>query len=142
MAAIAPRLTPAAEAWLLVHELVFSEKPRPVVIAHELDLAPMQVMALVRLDAPVPMSALAGALHCDNSNVTGIVDRLEERGLVERRPSAGDRRVKLLVLTEAGAELRARIQARLAEPPPAIAALPEEDACALRDVLRRALGQP
>ena len=40
------------------------------------------------------MSALAHALHCDNSNVTGIVDRLEAAGLVERRAAEHDRRVK------------------------------------------------
>ena len=45
------------------------------------------------------MSELANALFCDNSNVTGIVDRLEERGLVRREAAEGDRRVKLLVLT-------------------------------------------
>ena len=35
------------------------------------------------------MSALAEALYCHASNVTGIVDRLEPRGLVERRPGPG-----------------------------------------------------
>ena len=52
-------------------------------------------MALGHLDAdePLPMSALAGALQCDNSNVTGIVDRLEAAGLAERRPAERDRRV-------------------------------------------------
>ena len=34
----------------------------------------------------MPMSELAEAMRCDNSNVTGIADRLEDRGLVERRP--------------------------------------------------------
>ena len=55
------------------------------------------------------MSSLAGMLFCDASNVTGIVDRLEARGLIERRPAAQDRRVKLLALTPAGEQVRATV---------------------------------
>ena len=52
------------------------------------------------------MSRLADTLSCDASNVTGLVDRLESRGLVRRQPSAEDRRVKVLQLTPAGSRLR------------------------------------
>ena len=64
----------------------------------------MQAMALTSLEPgePIPMSALAGLLMCDNSNVTGIVDRLEALGLVERQPAERDRRVKAVALTEQG----------------------------------------
>ncbi|WP_240120983.1 MULTISPECIES: MarR family winged helix-turn-helix transcriptional regulator [unclassified Streptomyces] len=48
------------------------------------------------------MSALAATLTCDASNMTGIVDRLEKRGLVRRAPSPSDRRVKNVVLTADG----------------------------------------
>ena len=111
-------------------------------IASEFELAPAQVMAIGRLEPgrPCAMSELAGALRCDNSNVTGIADRLEARGLVERRAAERDRRVKMLHLTEEGAELRERLWERLSRPPEPIAALSEEDARALRDILRRALG--
>ena len=84
---------------------------------------------------PVPMSALADALHCDNSNITGIVDRLEAAGLAERRPSERDRRVKAVVLTEKGEWMRIEIDRRAGEPPPQLAALSDEDAIALRDIL-------
>ena len=57
----------------------------------------------------VPMRDLAGRLHCDPSNVTFLADRLEERGLIERRPDPSDRRIKLLALTPAGLALRVRI---------------------------------
>ena len=57
----------------------------------------------------VPMRDLAGRLHCDPSNVTFLADRLEERGLLERRPDPSDRRVKLLALTPAGLAVRMRI---------------------------------
>ena len=80
-------------------ELIHLSKRRFMAIASEFELSPPQVMALRQLDPdePKPMSELALALRCDNSNVTGIVDRLEDRGLVERRPAEHDRRVKMLV---------------------------------------------
>jgi DNA-binding MarR family transcriptional regulator len=85
------------------------------------------------------MGNLAEALHCDSSNVTGIVDRLEERGLVRRESAAGDRRVKLVVLTDEGERLRREIVSRFAEPPPQLTRLSERDQRTLRDILRRAL---
>ena len=57
----------------------------------------------------VPMRDLADRLQCDPSNVTFLADRLEERGLIERRPDLSDRRVKLLALTPAGLAVRIRI---------------------------------
>ena len=85
------------------------------------------------------MSALADRLFCDNSNVTGLVDRLEARGLVERRSAEGDRRVKALTITPAGLELRELVLEIMSEPPEAIAALPQADQRALRDILARAV---
>ena len=87
------------------------------------------------------MSSLAGMLFCDASNVTGIVDRLEARGLIERRPSPKDRRVKLLVLTKEGARLRESAYRQMTTPPPAIAALPLKHKRALRDALRATFEQ-
>jgi DNA-binding MarR family transcriptional regulator len=124
-------------------ELIHLSKRRFMAIASEFDLSPPQVMALRQLDPdePKPMSELAIALRCDNSNVTGIVDRLEDRGLVERRPGEHDRRVKMLLITERGAQVRAGLAARLDEPPEALANLSPEDQLALRDIMRRALGR-
>ncbi|MFJ5774273.1 MarR family winged helix-turn-helix transcriptional regulator [Streptomyces sp. NPDC093094] len=51
---------------------------------------------------PAAMRVLAAVLTCDASNMTGIVDRLEKRGLVRREPSPTDRRVKNVVLTAEG----------------------------------------
>ena len=91
----------------------------------ELGLAPMQAMALRHLDpdSPMPMGALADALRCDNSNVTGITDRLEGAGLVERRPVPNDRRVKGLVLTDRGREMRAEVERRWSQPPEPLATM-------------------
>ncbi|MCU0494400.1 MAG: MarR family transcriptional regulator [Chloroflexaceae bacterium] len=52
----------------------------------------------------VPLSEISSRMLCDNSNLTGIVDRLISKGLVERRPDPQDRRVSLICLTRAGAE--------------------------------------
>src|ERR671916_2951662 len=102
---------PAIEAWGLLWRLMQANKPRFMALAQELGLAPMQLHAL-RLIEPgveVPMSSLAGKLFCDASNVTGIVDRLEARGLIERRSAAHDRRVKMLALTPEGEVFRERM---------------------------------
>jgi len=71
----------------------------------ELDLAPVQAKALHELDVdpPISMRELAERLKSDPSNVTGLIDRLEARGLVERRADPNDRRIKGLALTPAGA---------------------------------------
>jgi DNA-binding MarR family transcriptional regulator len=132
--------SPAGEAWGMIAGLFFSARPRFFQLAQEFDLAPMQLRALKELqpDREVPMSALASVLFCDASNVTGIVDRLEARGLIERRPSAEDRRVKMLRVTPEGRRVRERLVERMSEPPPAIAALSHEDQVALRDLLRKA----
>src|SRR4051794_15686696 len=122
------RATPASEAWALMHELFHASRRRFLAVASEFELSPPQVRALGVLDPgrPVPMSELAEALHCDNSNVTGIVDRLEDRGLVERRSATHDRRVKMLVVTDRGAAVREQLAERLDEAPPPLAALPLE----------------
>jgi DNA-binding MarR family transcriptional regulator len=134
------RTDPGSEAWSLMHWMMVTNKQRMMATAHEFDLAPQQMIALRMLGAgPRKMSELAQALFCDNSNVTGIVDRLEERGLVRREAAEGDRRVKLLVLTKEGERLRVEITKRMAEPPPPIASLSEKDQRALRDILKRAV---
>lgn len=132
---------PGGEAWALMGRLLFRHgKPRFPAIAAELDLHPSQAIVLRMLAEPCSMGELAEAMHCDNSNITGIVDRLEERGLAERRPAEHDRRVKLIAATEDGGELRDELNRRLAEPPEALSRMSVADQRTLRDILRRALG--
>jgi MarR family transcriptional regulator, organic hydroperoxide resistance regulator len=134
---------PAREAWELLWRVMQAHKGRMMTLAGELGLAPMQLHALRLIEpgAELPMSALAGKLFCDASNVTGIVDRLEARGLIERRPASYDRRVKLLALTDEGRRVREAAWQQLSQPPPEIAALPLGQQRALRDALRAALDQ-
>ena len=140
LAAQAGRTDPGGEAWSLMHWLLITNRQRLVATAQEFDLAPQQMIALRILGGgPRKMGDLAQALFCDNSNVTGIVDRLEERGLVRREAAEGDRRVKLLVLTDEGERARVEITKRMAEPPAPIASLSEKDQETLRDILKRAV---
>jgi MarR family transcriptional regulator, organic hydroperoxide resistance regulator len=136
-----PATDVAREAWELLFRVAKAKHGILTARLAELDLTPVQAHALRRLDPeqPLAMSALAEALYCHASNVTGIVDRLESRGLVERTPGTDDRRVKTLVLTREGAEVRAQVIELLSEPPAALAALPAADQQALLDILRRAL---
>jgi MarR family transcriptional regulator, organic hydroperoxide resistance regulator len=140
---MASREDPAQEAWELLWRIVQAHRPRFLALAQELGLSPAQLHALRLMEpgAEVPMSSLAGRLFCDASNVTGIVDRLESRGLIERRPAAHDRRVKLLSLTEEGARVREIAWRQMSRPPAEIAALPLEHRRALRDALRAAFDQ-
>ncbi|MDX6655881.1 MAG: hypothetical protein QOH62_674 [Solirubrobacteraceae bacterium] len=133
--------SPAAEAWALMQRLLGPQRRRFMALASEYELSPPQLGALKAMDPdqPLAMSQLAGILGCDNSNVTGIVDRLEYRGLVERRPADHDRRVKLLALTDEGRALRESLAERLHAPPAELAALSAADQRALRDILARAL---
>ncbi len=141
MAVTTQRLTPAHEAQRLFFEIGMDHRGRIGASLSELGLTFSQAHALRLLDPerPLPMSSLAERLFCDASNVTGIADRLEGRGLVERRSAEGDRRVKALTLTPDGVELRDRVLEIMNEPPVAIAALSVADQRTLRDVLKRAV---
>jgi DNA-binding MarR family transcriptional regulator len=132
--------SPSCEAWRLLFDLLMAQRSRVPTIAAEFGLSPMQchVLRLLEPGEPAPMGRLAAGLACDASNITGIVDRLEARGLIERRPAARDRRVRVLALTESGAELRARILERMAEPPEWVEQLPAEEQQTLCRILRRA----
>ena len=129
----------ASENWTLLQELAFSQRPRWIAVIREYDLIPPHWIALQALEEPRPMGDLAKQLACDNSNVTWITDRLEERGLVTRTQAPHDRRVRLLVLTAKGRRLREEIGARLAEAPAAIAELSAQDQRTLHHVLARAV---
>ncbi|MCW3040875.1 MAG: Transcriptional regulator, MarR family [Solirubrobacterales bacterium] len=144
MSATAPAPTSAAsEAWLLMSRLFQGNRGQFFAVCQELKLSPPQAMALRLLEpgTPTPMSELAGLMHCDNSNVTGIVDRLEARGLVLRRPASHDRRVKHLVVTDAGADVRERLGTLMAQPPAALLRLSAAEQRQLVALLGKALAE-
>lgn len=135
-------MSAADEAWRLLSRLMFSQRRRFLAAAAQLDLHPAQAGALLQMepDTPVPMHELATMLHCDNSNVTGIVDRLEARGLVARRPHERDRRVKHVVLTALGVAASEQVRETMSSAPDVLRDLSDDDQRALRDILGRALG--
>jgi DNA-binding MarR family transcriptional regulator len=105
----------ACRAWQLLVKFFFAQRAHLECPDAAFDLSPVQchVLHLIEPGRPLPMGRLAATLSCDASNVTGLVDRLEHRGLIRRQPSAADRRVKVLELTPAGSRLRAQLLKRM-----------------------------
>ena len=108
----------------------------------EFDLSAPQARALHHLREPRTMGELAEMLCCDASNVTGIVDRLEARGVVERHVVPGDRRVKRIVLTGEGRRLWQAHHDRLMADVPLVAGLTTEEGATLHDLLARVVAAP
>lgn len=129
----------ACEAWSLLLQFFFSQRSSLPPMAAEFQLSPAQchVLKLIEPGRPMPMGKLAENLSCDASNVTGLVDRLESRGLVRRHPSSEDRRIKVLELTPVGARLRGIVLERIATPPESLDRLSAEDQRALVRILKR-----
>lgn len=105
--------------------------------AAELDLTPPQARVLLLAARGRSQRELATDFRCDASNIVGIVDRLEQRGLVTRRSSPDDRRVKLVSLTEDGRAVRDRFQAALRTSVPVLAGLDPEELDQLERILDR-----
>jgi DNA-binding MarR family transcriptional regulator len=106
------------------------------------DLTPQLFHALhVLSEYPDPsMREFSERMFCDASNATGLVDRLEQRGLAERRVSDNDRRAKIVHLTAAGTRLFKKVEDSVwIDAPPAIAKLSAADQRALREIIERAL---
>ncbi|MFC9330496.1 MarR family winged helix-turn-helix transcriptional regulator [Kitasatospora sp. NPDC057015] len=108
------------------------------VVAAGQGLTLIQGKMLSLLGRPLPMRALAELLGCDASNVTGIVDRLEARGLVRRAADPADRRVKTVLLTPEGEEAVRRIRADIVAGLPGLTRLDADDRRALQALLDRA----
>ena len=131
----------ACDAWQLLIKFSFSQQTQVSPLAAELELSPAQchVLRLLEPDKPLPMRALAERLCCDASNVTGLVDRLETRGLVRRTASESDRRVKVLELTPKGIRVRAVFLERMTAPPKGLERLSVREQQMLVRILGRLL---
>ncbi len=80
-----------------------------------LSLVHLQVLTVLETDGSVPMGTLADSLDVSQASATGIVDRMEQRGLIERRRDDEDRRVVRVALTEDGSRLLAGVAAERRE---------------------------
>ncbi|MEV5352384.1 MarR family transcriptional regulator [Streptomyces sp. NPDC093516] len=125
----------------LIGEVVarFHEDYESAAAEHALTGAQARLLSLLCLE-PLPMRRLAQRLKCEPSNVTGIVDRLEARGLVERRPDPSDRRVKVAAATEEGRRVARSLRESLRFAREPLAGLSEGERLALRNALRGMLG--
>lgn len=110
-------------------------------IAATLDLTSLQARTLLVLEQPCAMRSLAQTMGCEASNITGLADRLERSGLVERISDTTDRRVKLLTLTARGRKLRRALDAEIARESTVMARLSAAERVKLDALLNRLLGQ-
>lgn len=128
----------AHEVWRLLLQCTMARVSRSSQVLRELGLTPghMKALLLLEADSQRPIGSLAEEFNCDASTMTWLVDRLEERGLVERRNLPQDRRVKAIALTPLGVDMKAQLESRLYEPPPQILALPTDVLARIRVALR------
>jgi DNA-binding MarR family transcriptional regulator len=129
----------ACRAWQLLMKFFFAQREHLPSWGAPFSLSPIQchVLHLIEPGQPMAMSRLADVLSCDASNVTGLVDRLEQRGLVQRRSSAEDRRVKVLDLTSTGSRLRRQLLRRMTARPLPLSRLTADEQRALVKILER-----
>ncbi|MFC5752861.1 MarR family winged helix-turn-helix transcriptional regulator [Actinomadura rugatobispora] len=118
-----------SELWEALYDLFLDEHERHLESIAELGVSPGDLKALMRLvpGDREPMRALADMWRCDASTVTWIVDRLEKQGLVERQAHEKDRRVKVVVLSRRGRQLRTQLMSRFYEPPAILSELSSGD---------------
>ena len=110
-------------------------------VAHRFDLPPFCVKALHMLSSPMAMKELGRKFHCDPSFVTAIADQLDSRGLGRREPDPHDRRIKNLLLTPKGLELRERLVSELSDSMPWTQTLDESERRCLLALLRKMTGK-
>ncbi|MFG2296963.1 MarR family winged helix-turn-helix transcriptional regulator [Streptomyces sp. NPDC048603] len=116
----------------------YHEEYEHAAAGHQLTGAQAKLLGLLSLE-PLPMRKIAERLKCEPSNVTGIVDRLEGRGLVERRPDPADRRVKMAAPTEEGLRTAEELRESLGFAREPLAGLSTAERVLLRDLLKRML---
>ena len=119
------------------------QRGRHIEVLKELGLTPghLKVLSALESDEPRPMGVIADACNCDPSMATWLVDRLEERGLVERRMRASDRRVKTVVLTPLGLTTKERLFSLMFDPPEEILSLDKRTLESLRSELAKLPGR-
>ncbi|MGP8302069.1 MarR family winged helix-turn-helix transcriptional regulator [Streptomyces inhibens] len=137
-----PRADPlTVEVVELIGDVVarYYEEYEHAAAGHSLTGAQARVLSLLSAE-PLPMRKVAQRLKCEPSNITGIVDRLESRGLVERRPDPADRRVKLAAPTTEGARTAEALRTSLDFAREPLGRLTVAERTLLKQLLQRMLG--
>ncbi len=126
----------AREAWRAIFDFIMATSAERNAALGRAGLTPNDARTLATI-APTAkgrsMRSLADEWRCDASTVTWMVDRLEARGLAERRPHPSDRRSRLVALTPAGGKLWSQIERAVYRPPKGLLELSERDLRAMRD---------
>jgi DNA-binding MarR family transcriptional regulator len=129
-----------AEVVALIARIVARYTREYELAAERHGLTAVQIKTLRALDEPAPMRQIAQRLGSEPSNVTGIIDRLEARGLVRREAHPADRRVKIVVATAEGRAIAEELGRSLRFAAEPLAALDDEQRHTLRDLLRLMIG--
>ncbi|WP_207127549.1 MarR family winged helix-turn-helix transcriptional regulator [Actinocatenispora comari] len=110
---------------------------QPVLAAHELTMWGYVVLSHLRGTPTRTQAVLADAIGADRTRIIGVLDELQQRGLIRREADPADRRVRLLSLTAAGRRLRDTVSAEIQRNEERLlAALPAADRRALLRSLR------
>lgn len=91
--------------------LLVSSKRCITRVCSELEVTPVQGLLLIIMDADTPktMNELSEQMGCDASNITGLIEKLENSALIERISDPNDRRVKIICLTNKGIKCRDKL---------------------------------
>lgn len=136
-----PKAAARAEVVELLFEYVERLRAHFERMAQVHDLTPVQAKVVLTLGDSDSMGCVAGSLGCDPSNITGVVDRLEERGLLTRAEAPHDRRIKVLKPTAAGRRLREALEVDLFRDIPGLGGLSEQQVAELREALAALCGR-
>jgi DNA-binding MarR family transcriptional regulator len=121
----------AEEAFERLRRVAFEGEhvERMAALGVRLKLSPGVIKTLMRLgkEDGVSMGEMARGIGCDPSYITALVDDLDERGLARREAAPYDRRVKIIVLTDAGRKVAAEIESILSVPPASFDSLSEAE---------------
>jgi DNA-binding MarR family transcriptional regulator len=103
--------------YMTLMEFLMSAKQQVVAAADEFGLTSMQAITLLLTNdsEPRPMSSFCKLFHCDASNITGIVDGLEQKELVSRQEHPSDRRIKVIKLEAEGRKLQTKFLQKLSD---------------------------
>jgi DNA-binding MarR family transcriptional regulator len=131
----------AARVWRGMRTLVLDLHDRRKEVCDALGLSFVRAKALRSLAVgPLTMRQLAERLATDAPYTTVVVDDLQRRGLVRRSPHGGDRRLRIVTLTPAGADAAEVAERILGRPPAPVGDLDDADLAALDRIVAKLLG--
>ncbi len=124
-------------AYLTLMNFLMKSKRRVFELGSEYDVSGMQAIMLLQLDTPRPMNNFQKMFNCDASNVTGLVDGLEQKKLVTRYASPDDRRLKMVKLEAKGQRVRGALTQKLCDQDCPLARLSTSELQTFMDLLQK-----